>query len=209
VPAAATGHNALAHVPIAAADDRRRAGLVELLSDNPTIGSSARHRPEARQSSERAGARQVPANSAPATVSRRCEPAVEAPRPGPGGRARSPGLDRLSAARGWRRHRARLCAPSTLATDNVVWTPATGLDDYPAALDWLPTILKPSPRRDGDWGGPGTLPVLTLRDGMTSSRAAGAAHDALPRHRRWARARQILSTIERLRIDPRLDRASR
>ncbi len=44
-------------------------------------------------------------------------------------------------------------------------------------------------------------------DGTTATFAA-AAHDALAPRRRWARAWQILSAIERLRIDLCLDRAS-
>jgi hypothetical protein len=115
----------------AAADDRGRAGLVELLSDDPTIGSSARHRPGTRQSSERAAAPGV------SQLGCRGWSAGDASQPsrrrGPdraGGHAARASTG-FSAARGWRRHRARSCAPSTLATDNVVWTPATGFDDYP------------------------------------------------------------------------------
>jgi hypothetical protein len=66
-----------------------------------------------------------------------------------------------------------LCASSTLATDNVVWTPATAWTTTRAAPDWLPTIRRRG-RRDGtrDCGGPGTSAALTRRDGMTRSRAA-------------------------------------
>ena len=112
------------------------AGLVELFSNDPTIEivGQASTRGEAVERARRRapGVSQLGAGDG--------QPAMRAnrrgPRPGPGGRARSPGLDRLFSGEqaGAARGRA-LCASSTLATDNVVWTPAIGLDDYPAGLD--------------------------------------------------------------------------
>jgi hypothetical protein len=120
-----------AHVPIAAVEDRRRAGLVELLSNNPTIEivGQALTRGEAVERARR---------HAPVSASRRRRrssggASQPSRRRGPdraGGHAAGP-------RQALQRHEAgavsgrALCASSTLATDNVVWTPAAGVDDYP------------------------------------------------------------------------------
>jgi hypothetical protein len=201
-------HNALAHVPIAAADDRRRAGLVELLSSDPTleIVGQASTRGEAVERARRRtpGASQLGADDR--------LPAMRASRRGAEARTGRAGTQpgprqafsdkRLAPSQG-----ALVCAVHASDGQRRL-DPGYPPRRLPGSPRLVPTILKPSLRRDGDCGGPGTSPVLTLRAGMTRSRAAGAAHDSLPRHRRWARARQILSTIERRRIDPRLDRTT-
>lgn len=92
-----------AHAPIAAAD-RRRAGLVDVFSNDTSfeIVGQASTRGEAL---ERAPPGTPGASSVAATVIGRCASTGGASRLGPGGRAHSPGADRL--------FRARRPAPST------------------------------------------------------------------------------------------------
>ena len=94
-------------------EDRRRAGRVALLSNDPRSRSSAGIDPRGgSRASAPARARSQPTRL-PATVSRRCEPTVEAPRPGPSGRTRSPGLDRLFSGKGLAPSEGALCVRRT------------------------------------------------------------------------------------------------
>ena len=113
-------------------EDRRRAGRVALLSNDPRSRSSAGIDPRGGSRASAPAARQVSANSAagdgqPALRANRrsAEARTERADTQPGSRQ---ALQRQGA--GTVRGRA-LCASYTLATDNVVWTPASGLDDYP------------------------------------------------------------------------------
>jgi hypothetical protein len=130
-----------AHAPIAAAD-RRRAGLVDVCSNDTSfeIVGQASTRGEAL---ERAPPGTPGASSVAATVIGRCASTGGASRLGPGGRAHSPGADKLLQGQETGALNGRALAMSTrLATTMSSQLRLPTSTTTRPALDGFPTIFR-------------------------------------------------------------------